>query len=85
MFNLIFFTMKKMTKISLHNLGQAELAEKEQKLLKGGVCVCVGGAYCPCRYAGSQEGPDDSFYGGSGVDDNSEANFDSLVTNVNHG
>lgn len=64
--------MKKMTKISLHNLSKTELAEKEQKLLKGGVCGCAG--YCPCRYAGSQEGPNDSFYGGSSTGDNENAN-----------
>lgn len=67
--------MKKMTKISLHNLSQAELAEKEQKFLKGGYdlpCVCIVG--CACKYAGPQEGPDDPCYGGSSTGDNSQAN-----------
>ena len=67
--------MKKLTKISLQNLSQSELAKKEQSLLKGGydlpgVCVIS----CLCRYAGEQEGPDDSYYGGSSKEVSGKAN-----------
>lgn len=58
--------MKKLNCINLHKLGQAELAKREEKLLKGGYdlpCVCV--IACPCAYAGAQEGPDDDFWGGA--------------------
>ena len=35
--------MKKLNKISLHNLSQTEMANREQKMLKGGrLCACVG-------------------------------------------
>ena len=41
--------MKKLTKISLHNLSQAELAKKEENLLRGGEfkCACAGSS-CVC-------------------------------------
>ena len=65
--------MKKLSKINLHNLSQAELSRREENLLRGGnepeidggtlPCVCV--MACSCLYAGEQEGPDDSYYGGS--------------------
>ena len=70
--------MKKLSKISLHNLSQAELAKREENLLRGGgnstniPCVCVVG--CTCLYAGEQEGPDDSYYGGSSKEVSMEAN-----------
>lgn len=49
--------MKKLNKINLHQLSQAELAEKEQSMLKGGACgccyMCVGDACgCPEDIAG---------------------------------
>lgn len=78
--------MKKLTRIHLHNLSQAELAKKEENLLKGGFnCACAGGAYCPCAYAGKQTDKNDSYHGGSGTVANSEANFFEQVTNKNHG
>lgn len=44
--------MKKLNKISLHNLSQTEMANREQKMLKGGrLCACVGvclGDACVC-------------------------------------
>lgn len=42
--------MKKLNKISLHNLSQAELAKREANLLRGGeyTCACAGGAICAC-------------------------------------
>ena len=52
--------MKKLKKISLQNLVQDEMAKREQNMLKGGVCACSTG--CPCAYAGSQTGPNDSYY-----------------------
>lgn len=66
--------MKKLKKISLHSIGQAELAKKEQSLLKGGgVIPEVVISACGCKYAGPQEGPNDSFYGGSSRADSGAA------------
>lgn len=78
--------MKKLTKINLLNLSQAELAKRESTNLKGGalVCYCKGNAYCGCKYAGPKTDPDDSFHGGSSTVDNSNANTDMLITDVNH-
>lgn len=51
--------MKTVKKIKLHNLSQAEMADKEMNLLKGGsglpgycVSVCLD-AMCPCEDDGS--------------------------------
>lgn len=55
--------MKQLKKISLQNLAQDEMAKREQEMLKGGACGCLG--ICACLYAGPQEGPNDSHYGGS--------------------
>lgn len=43
--------MKKINKINLHKLSQAELAEKEQAMLMGGACGCIyicSGNACGC-------------------------------------
>ncbi len=70
--------MKKLSKISLHNLSQAELAKREENLLRGGdnnvylPCVCIVG--CTCLYAGEQEGPDDPYYGGSSKEESGKSN-----------
>ncbi len=71
--------MKKLGKLNLHHLGQAEMAKKEMNALKGGIscicsCMCQCDNTCGCKYAGSQEGPNDSFYGGSSVSANRAAN-----------
>lgn len=75
--------MKKIGKLSLHNLSQAEIAKKEMNMLKGGQegCYCICNCYyaCPCKYAGSQEGPDDSYYGGSSTNANHTANERNLM------
>ena len=79
--------MKKLNRINLQKLSQAELAKHEENLLKGGndyTCACAGGAICGCKYAGSQTDPNDPFYGGSGTDDNYDAIFDEQVTHVNY-
>lgn len=56
--------MKHLSKIGLHDLSQAELAKKEQDLVRGGsLCGCV--AVCGCLYFGPKEDDNDSFYGGS--------------------
>lgn len=71
--------MKTLKKISLHDLSQAEMTKREENMLKGGVnlpCVCVSG--CACKYEGPQEGPDDSFYGGSSRAVSGDANKGSL-------
>lgn len=50
--------MKKLTKINLHSLSQAEMADRELNLLKGGsgmLCACVGvcmGDSCACDELG---------------------------------
>lgn len=41
------------------------------------ICACAchcSEATCGCKYAGAQEGPDDSYYGGSSTTDNNSAN-----------
>lgn len=74
--------MKKLTKISLHNLSQAELAKKEENLLRGGQfsCACAGAAcFCDVIYPiGSIE------YVNSPVTISTEENvFDKDVTFMN--
>lgn len=73
--------MKKLNRISLHNLSLAELAKREEALLRGGdgtidgetlLCVCVVG--CSCLYEGEQEGPDDPYYGGASKKDSGASN-----------
>lgn len=79
--------MKKLTKINLLNLSQAELAKRESTNLKGGTsyyCYCRGSVFCGCKYAGPKTDPDDSFHGGSSTVDNSNANFDKQVADVNN-
>ena len=80
--NLTFIKMKKLSKINLHNLSQAELSRREENLLRGGnepeidygtlSCACVHA--CTCLYAGKQEGPEDSYYGGSSKEVSGYAN-----------
>lgn len=82
--------MKKLNRINLHNLSQAELAKREENLLKGGnSCQCdaaCGGRNCGCLYAGTQTGNNDSHYGGSSSNDNFVANqlqsFDANIGTV---
>lgn len=70
--------MKKLKKLSLHHLSQAEISKKEMSTLTGGGgwCTCryLCNCSCPCRYAGAQEGPYDSYYGGSSTEANHDAN-----------
>lgn len=78
--------MKKLKKISLQNLVQNEMAKKEQDLLKGGcTCACSCTYECGCKYAGAQEGPNDSYYGGSSTRDNGNANANNLVNSPSNG
>lgn len=72
--------MRKLKKISLQNLVRNEMVKREQNMLRGGRCACV--SVCLCAYAGSQAGPNDSYYGGSSTNDNGNAN-DSQVTSGN--
>ena len=67
------FKMKKLSRISLHT----EMAKREQNMLRGGSCscTCTCGYGCPCKYAGDKEGPNDSYYGGSSVQDNNNHNM----------
>jgi len=39
----------------------------------GKTCLCQCFFTCGCKYAGPQEGPDDSFYGGSSQEVSGEA------------
>lgn len=71
--------MKNLRKINLLNLSQTELAKREQNVLRGGLCACI--MMCLCAYAGPQQGPDDSFYGGSSSNDNGDANADNVTKN----
>ena len=72
--------MKTLKKINLLNLGQTEMAKREEKLLQGGRgCACGCSTTCGCKYAGPQEGLDDSFYGGSSHADNGEGTVGVLV------
>ena len=65
--------MKKLSRISLHNLSQSELVKREENLLKGGnVCPCI--CVCPCAYAGDKYNENDSLYGGSSTLANDDAN-----------
>ena len=53
----------KLSKISLLQLSKAEMERREQNLLRGGqtyICKCMCSSSCGCKYAGPQEGPDDS-------------------------
>lgn len=78
--------MKKLKNLCLHHLNQAEMSKKEMNALKGGndctcPCLCRCDYTCPCSYAGPQEGPNDSYYGGSSISDNRSANGSS-VSNI---
>ena len=79
--------MKKMSRISLHNLSQAELAKREEKFLRGGDGTFNGGTIgpvcvtpCPCLYEGPKENDQDAYYGGSAKKD--EKSFDSNLAKV---
>lgn len=75
--------MKKLSRINLHNLSQAELAKREEKLLIGGgnvLCACAGSASCGCLYEGPKTDNNDAYYGGSSSNDNFDANFNLRVT-----
>lgn len=71
--------MKKLKRLSLHRLNESEMSKKEMNALTGGAecpcfCRCICNYSCPCQYAGGQEGPNDSYYGGSSTQANSDAN-----------
>lgn len=51
--------MKNLSKIKLHNLSQAEMASKEQSILKGGATYCISvclDAICACNEVGDGSG-----------------------------
>ncbi len=77
--------MKKLGKLKLNQISKVELEKRELNILKGGVlCACAcAGSNCSCAYAGIQDGPDDSYYGGSSDSDNSAANNPNDGTNDN--
>lgn len=82
--------MKKLNRINLHKLSQAELAKREENLLKGGnSCQCdatCGGSNCGCSYAGEQTGNNVSYHGRSSSNENYAANqmqsFDANIGSV---
>lgn len=75
--------MRKLGKISLQNLSQAEMEKRELNALKGGDCYChcFCTITCGCKYAGEQSGPNDSFYGGSSQATSSGASLDKVLHN----
>lgn len=77
--------MRKLNKISLHNLSQAELARREENLLKGGeyTCVCTGSGVCECENTGISNGSLD-YYTNPVTVSTENSNFDLHVTNVNN-
>lgn len=87
--------MKNLKSLKLHRLGEAEMTKREMNALTGGtlsVCVCCCScscscsSSCSCKYAGEQEGPDDSYFGGSSTTDNSSANeYNAKVDTENSG
>lgn len=81
---LILLKMKQLKKMSLISLTQSEMTKREQGFIIGGYTTCACKINCPCLYAGDQEGPDDSYYGGSSRVDNKAANggSDSLDYNI---
>jgi natural product precursor len=66
--------MKEVNKLKFTQLNKAELEKRQMNVLRGGVCPCVCSADCGCLYYGPQEGPNDSYYGGSSFEDNGDAN-----------
>jgi natural product precursor len=66
----------------LDQLNKDELETRQMNVLKGGGSPCTCTAHCGCLYYGEQEGPDDSYYGGSSTEDNGDANM-KPVTNSN--
>lgn len=64
--------MKELKRISLSALSATELNDRQQSALKGGCIWCW--CSCPCKYAGDQTGPDDSYYGGASTACNDSAN-----------
>lgn len=51
--------MKKIKKIRLHDLSQAEMADKEQNILRGGAVYCISiclDAVCKCNEEGDGSG-----------------------------
>lgn len=77
--------MKKLNKISLHNLSQAELAKREANLLRGGeyTCTCAGGAVCECENTGTSNGSLD-YYTNPVTISTENSNFNLHVTNINN-
>jgi natural product precursor len=75
--------MKEVNKLKLTQLNKAELEKRQMNVLRGGVtCGCVCAGDCGCLYYGPQDGPNDSYYGGSSTEDNGDANA-YPVTNSN--
>ena len=74
---------KTLMRLDLQALSKAEMEKREQNVLRGGAtsCLCICPGVCPCKYAGTQSDPTDSFYGGSSIEANSEANAGIVVTN----
>ena len=80
--------MKKLNRINLHNLSKAELAKREEKLLRGGDGTIDGGTIgpvcitpCSCLYEGPKENEYDAYYGGAAQSDKKV--FDSLAATNN--
>lgn len=79
--------MKKLTKINLRKLSQAELAEREQSILKGGACGCASvcwGDACGCGESSGGGFPSSSSnIAASGTGDDSSSSKDVWEGNSN--
>lgn len=62
--------MKKLSSLKLNQISENEMAKREMNLLRGG--SCTNG--CSCAYAGPQCSSGDSYYGGSSIQANGNAN-----------
>lgn len=75
--------MKKLQKLSLMSFSQTEMEKRQLNTIRGGWgCPMDCDTECACAYAGEQEGPDDSYYGGSSSEDNSDANSSSAYDSM---
>ena len=74
--------MKKINKLSFFDFEKNKIEKTRQQSITGGIDCCMCYTTCGCLYAGSQEGPDDPYWGGSSIEDNRTANSGPLTYSV---